>query len=827
MRREEQGEERQDEPNEELEAARWRVDRFVRQFGEDYRGLVRVAAVPIVLTPELVGYLRGQFLPGLVWVAEADLLLSELCRPVGYERYVMDSDVQAIALQELEAGEPERVEEIARLLVGYMRHLARVNPYLTARQRKHQQWAAMLCVAELRGEAIDQMGAEFEAYSGAIAEPGGFGAGRSELLWLAGIVRDLAPRLGEHEALVRLAVRISEAVREPVRVDRSVLAERFVVGDRELRVPVELLGDVQRGFPPLQEFEFETVEIESQDIQYQIQVDKEERRVVVSNPFEATGPIEISTIFWWRGALLRRIFERIEKGQSLALIGPSGMGKSFILQVICREGPERLKRSVDSFITIDMSLVREESMFFELLCDELDIKNDHPLQIQRQLRKRNQRYVLCLDNIDSISNAEFFPESTRNWLRGIADMSDSPLQLVVASRRELHELFPDSPQRTSPLANILVSLRVNALTREEATEFVNHALQGTGVSFSDGQLDEIWTASQGNLYELKLLAARLFDVQRNMPQSAVEIEDKILHRADVLALEWRNQRFEFETARFNLRLKGFSRRQPAIQIMKGKGQAEGYLEQISDEVSLKMIAIPAGRFQMGAPKGELESRSRERPQHWVMVSEFWLGQEPVTQSQWRAVAELPQVKIGMKVAPSQFKGSQLPVERVSWGEAVEFCDRLSALTGRTYRLPSEAMWEYACRAGTTTPFSFGETIDAALANYNSVPIYGKGKSAKPRSKTTPIGQFPANDFGLYDMHGNVYEWCEDHWHGDYKGAPSDGSSWLEKGLNRGLARVVRGGSWFGYPWGGRSAFRDYSDAGSRYNYLGFRVCVVR
>lgn len=120
-----------------LESAQWRLDRFVRQFGPEYRSLVQVAAVPIVLTPELVGYLRGQFLPGVSWVAEADLLLSELCRSVGYERYVMDSGVQSIALQALDIQKPGQVEEIARLLVGYVQHLARVNPYLSDRQRKH------------------------------------------------------------------------------------------------------------------------------------------------------------------------------------------------------------------------------------------------------------------------------------------------------------------------------------------------------------------------------------------------------------------------------------------------------------------------------------------------------------------------------------------------------------------------------------------------------------------------------------------------------------------------------------------------------------------
>jgi formylglycine-generating enzyme required for sulfatase activity len=315
----------------------------------------------------------------------------------------------------------------------------------------------------------------------------------------------------------------------------------------------------------------------------------------------------------------------------------------------------------------------------------------------------------------------------------------------------------------------------------------------------------------------------------------VTIEDEALvleEKVPASALEWRNQLFKFVTARLeviepkNQRWIAFTAK-TTNKIKKGIGQVEGYVEQIPAGVSLNIIAIPPGQFEMGAPTDEPDARLIEQPQHWVTVPKFWMGQGPVTQAQWRAVAGLPQVKVKMRVDPSRFKGSNLPVEQVSWHEAVEFCDRLSAFTGRIYKLPSEAMWEYACRAGTTTPFSFGETINTELVNYDSNATYRMGKAGNSLGQTTLIGSFPANDFGLYDMHGNVREWCEDHWHGDYKGAPLNGDSWLEKELKLiDSVRVLRGGSWLYYPGSCRSAYRLNYTSGTCHYDIGFRVCVV-
>ena len=161
------------------------------------------------------------------------------------------------------------------------------------------------------------------------------------------------------------------------------------------------------------------------------------------------------------------------------------------------------------------------------------------------------------------------------------------------------------------------------------------------------------------------------------------------------------------------------------------------------------------------------------------------------------------------------------MEQVSWVEAVEFCQRLSRHTGRDYRLPSEAEWEYACRAGTTTPFHYGETLSSDVANYAANHTYGNGVKGKFRKQTTNVGSFPANSFELHDMHGNVWEWCQDHWHDNYEGAPTDGSAWLtdKKAANR----VLRGGSWNNVPWYCRSALRVTYTPAYRNDLIGFRV----
>jgi formylglycine-generating enzyme required for sulfatase activity len=249
-------------------------------------------------------------------------------------------------------------------------------------------------------------------------------------------------------------------------------------------------------------------------------------------------------------------------------------------------------------------------------------------------------------------------------------------------------------------------------------------------------------------------------------------------------------------------------------------------------VRLAMMQIPAGRFVMGAPEEEVDSLDSERPQHEVNVAGFFMGRYPVTQAQWRVVVGYEREKTRLYPDPSYFKGDNRPVERVTWDDAKEFCRRLSVKSGREYRLPSEAEWEYACRAGTTTPFHFGETLGAEVANYDALtqdsalkPVYGAGKKGKYRKETTEVGRFPGNEWCLHDMHGNVWEWCGDDWHDSYEGAPTDGSVWLKENRTT-TRRLLRGGSWDFNPRLCRSACRSGDLCHFRDDGIGFRVVCV-
>jgi formylglycine-generating enzyme required for sulfatase activity len=265
----------------------------------------------------------------------------------------------------------------------------------------------------------------------------------------------------------------------------------------------------------------------------------------------------------------------------------------------------------------------------------------------------------------------------------------------------------------------------------------------------------------------------------------------------------------------------------ALKIAKRQAQNQYYDETLAEgDQPLRMMLIPTGTFLMGSPEGELERTDAEGPQHEVKVPQFFMAKYPVTQVQWRAVAELPLVKSRLESDPSEFKGDRLPVEQISWHDAVEFCDRLTIQTNRQYRLPTEAEWEYACRAGTKTPFHFGETISTDYVNYDGTDetygAYGPGTKGEYRKETTPIDHFGvANAYGLCDMHGNVFEWCQDHWHSNYDGAPDNASAWLTE--DESSRRIIRGGSWYFSPRYCRSAYRSYNFPDYRTDSVGFRV----
>jgi eukaryotic-like serine/threonine-protein kinase len=258
---------------------------------------------------------------------------------------------------------------------------------------------------------------------------------------------------------------------------------------------------------------------------------------------------------------------------------------------------------------------------------------------------------------------------------------------------------------------------------------------------------------------------------------------------------------------------------------RNRKSAYSFEEDLGGHVKLEMVAIPPGEFMMGSSGNEAERQHNEGPQHRVRIS-YWLymGKFEITQAQWRTV---------MGTNPSNFKNcDECPVTKVSWNDAVEFCRKLSARTGKEYRLPSESEWEYAARAGTSTPFAFGETITPEIVNYNGNSPYRTAAKGVYRGQPIAVGSLGvANGFGLYDMHGNVFEWCEDSYHNSYTkitgDAPTDGSAWS---VGEREWRVLRGGSFFGKASDMRSAHRgSYVALGLQgdpfYTGVGFRVVV--
>jgi formylglycine-generating enzyme required for sulfatase activity len=581
--------------------AKQTVELFGRQFGEDYLLLAYYAALPLVLTPELVHYLRVEFLLGysetVPWESEADLLLSDLCSPVGYELYGMDTAVRDYLIEEMKrdqrvpAGQMQRVAE---LLLSYVTVLGQLQPGQRLKELEAQRWAAM---AFLGDEQVAALVAELAERFAQGARQGDQRALRADFARLARITEELASQLAQSPELLEFAAVVRRALRNLAQVTAAEKTKVYEVAGRRLSVTGTLI----------------------------------EAPVVDPDPIGWEGYPTIGRVEFEVGTLVR------EGAQSQTQSGASGQ-----------------------------SVLRRLAYEFQVgLLEVVERKKPRGFNLRKRLQK---------------------PE----------------VETEIVIRREARE-------------------------------------------------------------------------------------------------GWQ------------------------------------YRQSLGDGVNLDLVEIPAGTFMMGSPEDELESYGDERPQHEVTVPGFLMGKYPVTQAQWRFVAGLPEVNCGLDVEPSEFEGDARPVEQVSWIDAQEFCARLSIYAGRPYRLPSEAEWEYACRAGTITPFHFGETIDSELANYRPQDLehegttypgkYGRGRFGDYRKQTSVVGSLnAANNWGLHDMHGNVLEWCEDQWHNSYENAPKDGSAWIDETLAEKDLRLLRGGSWLIGPRYCRSACRVSNGAAdSRNDIVGFRV----
>jgi formylglycine-generating enzyme required for sulfatase activity len=632
----------------ERERAKQAVERFVRRFDESYRLLAYHAALPLVLTPELVNYLRNEFLRGenVPWVAEVDLLLSDLCSQVGYELYAMDTHVRAYLLDEIKDNPfwQKRMQDVAQVLISYVGYLSRINPGRRQQELEAQRWAAMVYLGDESCKAAAREIAEQLQHSGQLAEANG--SIQAELARLTRITEELSPQLKEEQSLLEYAKLVQRVLRTPETVNPEELQRSYQVEGVELTVPDRVL-------------------------------------------------------------------------------------------------PKVLKQAVAS----------------------------------------SEKTVDRLEGFPSIQTFEF-------------EVATIPINVLIEMPPGI-EAPPDVDLQPFEFEVAMIQVQDAVKTAEEVV------FAKTGRSFND--------------FQRRLLRKALSDYANG---SVIPLVYDSIHSRELSDNLWRllTEALDEKVTATNLN----ALLSVALKFHRSQQQAWGFSEDLGDGVELEMVTIPKGSFLMGSPEDEPERSSSESPQHPVTIQSFYLGKYPVTQAQWKAVASLSQVNRKLDPDPSRFKGENRPVEQVSWLDAVEFCERLTQKTGRQYRLPSEAEWEYACRAGTTTPFHFGETISTDLANYAGNYIYSAGVKGINRKETTPVGSFGvANAFGLYDMHGNVWEWCVDQWHKNYEGAPTDGSAWLSDNYNQNYVR--RGGSWNNDPRSCRSACRIRNVADNGYNDGGFRV----
>jgi formylglycine-generating enzyme required for sulfatase activity len=459
--------------------------------------------------------------------------------------------------------------------------------------------------------------------------------------------------------------------------------------------------------------------------------------------------------------------------------------------------------------------------------------------VQREIEK-----VSCFGAIDhSLAHEEFtleyfgFTISTKSdWKIGLWFLSEMDVRQVcerpkgllvyhpvkhfqVYSMEYLSEALNNQGFKVSNLQDVLCNLDV-------LVPFLRDNYENDEIPCTDTSL---------NGYTEYLVITNIPWKRENATPKAVKqpVSTPILDRSNPgsQGLPLRNFEFDVVTLNSNGKVKS-----------KTKMQAPYYSEDLGSGITLEMVQIPKGTFRMGIPPSEIEAVAkelnryvegvdigfyvwREHPQHTVKVPSFFMGKFEVTHAQWRAVSQLPKVSRDLASDPSRFNGDDLPVNRVTWEDAIEFCERLSRATAREYRLPSEAEWEYACRAGTITQFHFGDTITSELANYNGYYSYGSGSWWIAREETTPVGLSGfANAFGLYDMHGNVDEWCLDTWHDNYIGAPTDGSAWIANGDEP--YRIIRGGAWAQGASDARTADRGYRAKMSGTYFGGFRVVAV-
>lgn len=831
------------------------VRRFVRRFEPSYHALACHAALPLVLTPELVNYLRNEFLRNeeVPWVAEVDLLLSDLCRPVGYELYAMDTDVRAYLLAELERQFGRtRIQQVAKLLISYVRYLAETGASVNEKELEAQQWAAMVYMDENHCQtAVRQIAEKFRA-GGAVANQVGTAlVNPAELARLAQITTELAPALTNYPDLLDYATLVSEVM----------------IGDRVVDVEqtersYEVLPGLERGLSG--NLAKNTPNLKRQNI---TSISQNKLPFSLKTALFTVGQLILSKDELHIGEEAKLAFsmrkEYAATGDHKERILLWKVSQSKIDRVILNSGSQAIHALAFNPDGDILAVGTNDGLVSlwpggEYSLKQPDLMRSHQAAVKAMAFSPDGKYLATGDNGGELCIWEL----------------DSGLcqRVIIGHSRSIHSLeySTDGNYIISSDIKIARLWRSNDLVLLKELQVGFNAWIGTAIFLPDPNdpscssipaiagIDDrcltIWSLETGlpawifshdipeppNEKPLAISSngQYLAFAQQDCEVTIIDIPNRsiIATFPEASNFKIRKLAFDEDSIHFaaasdqDIKLWNIKTRKffAFLNSQNQRGYNQYYSELLIHDISVQLMQVPAGFFVMGSRYSELERQNREGPKHEVSLPTFFIGRYPVTQAQWRFVAGLPKANLDLNPNPSRFTGDTYPVEQISWSEAVEFCDRLSRHTGRPYRLPTEAEWEYACRANTTTPFHFGETITTDLANYNGADeqhgAYGRGPKGENRQTTTPVDHFGiANAFGLCDMHGNVWEWCQDPWRPTYGDEPSKRKVKAAPQPDQSTHRVARGGSWYTPPHRCRSASRIHFEPESRHSDLGFRV----
>ena len=751
------------------EIAEQKVARFVGRFEESYRLLAYYAALPLVLTPELLNYLRNHFLRGQVlWVAEVDLLLSELCRPVGYEQFAMAPDVRAYLLGEMRKQLGEKaMQEVARLLIRYVYQLSRIKSLFSPDELQAERWSAMVYLDERRRDAAREIA---ESFRDRLMLTGGRAVDvtalipEAELTRLVRITEELSHQLEEFSELLHYAKDVARILASPGGVATLTDARRVGGVETTIRIVDVALPDVSMlvGTEPAG----------------QGSTDQEGLGDIGEEPSKLTEPIPFRD----------RFLDSNTPGPDMIWL-PGGSFNMGDENGMDREKP--VHQVTLSHFAIGKYLVTFQE--YDAFCEATNRKKSNDRDWGR-----DRRPAIYVSWDDAQDYCRWLSEKTGQEYRLL---TEAQWEYACRAGSDAAYCFGDDEKQLGEYAwygEDWEKGSTHPVGEKKANEW---GLQDMHGNVWEWVQDWLGSYSEEPQSDPSGPASGSIRVIRGGSWSNDAGSCRSAYRGSY-GPGYRDHNLGFRLARL-----GPLSSYPFTLPPQTEAPLPGLRDQLQDGSPGPVMAwLPGGTFMMGEDSSRYDD---EKPAHQVSVGAFSIGQYPVTFEEYDRFCEATGRK---KPNDRSWGRATRPVITVNWEDAAVYCEWLSQQTGEHYRLLTEAEWEYACRAGSDTRYCYGDN-EQQLEQY---AWYSKNAG----SQTHPVGEKLANDWQLYDMHGNVWEWVQD-WHADdyYKESPKENP----KGPESGSDRVIRGGGWRGDAGYCRSACRDSDVPGRRDHGLGFRL----